>query len=144
MTQPVHAQAPIESPKDYPVELPIPRHSREIYPLTVPSLLELGLFREKFTMLIPHEAQKKIFLSSTNEAGHRDEYFLAGLYSKDRAHNISRLIEERDRFWTVYFGTFTTVKEAPSDDTQVINYELILDLGTFCSYGRLTNDLLSK
>lgn len=89
---------------------------------------------QKFTMLVPAEAQESIFGGKVFFTGSGGQFSL-----RDAANP-----ENLKKLWATYLSHFTTYKESQSTDPQIINYEVELDLKPFCSYGRAIDDLVSK
>jgi hypothetical protein len=82
-------------------------------------------------MLIPEPEQRRLWGSRT--------YFTTG-----SGFNLSAAVRERDRLWERYLQTFTSRKEAQSANPRLVDYEVSLDLGLFCAYGRAVADLTAR
>ena len=102
-----------------------------LYPLYPVIPFETEFLPRHFTMLIPEATQNDLFEKRT--------YFL----KDDGSFNLSAAISERDRLWEAFINGQTSLKESQTDDPQVIDFEVELNLDIFCSYGRLVSDLVT-
>jgi hypothetical protein len=57
---------------------------------------------------------------------------------------ISNLLNDSQHLWRQYFDHMTSVKEANTDNPQIVRFEATLDLAPFCSFARPVADLVSK
>lgn len=56
---------------------------------------------------------------------------------------ISLALKYRTLLWRSFFEHFTRVKEAPSNDPEVVRFEVSLDLSYYCRYRRRVQDLVT-
>ena len=82
-------------------------------------------------MLIPEATQQQLFKQKT--------YFL----KEDGSFNLSDAIHNRKKIWDDYIAAQTSLKESQTDDPQIIDFEVELNLTAFCSYGRFVGDLVT-
>lgn len=101
------------------------------YPLDFGFFGDLATLKSSFTMIVPRAKQEELFHRSF---GYGDGGELVP----------SRLIEESKSLWQEYVKTFTTLKEAPSSDPSVLNFEVSLDLGLFCKTAKPLSAFSSK
>lgn len=66
------------------------------------------------------------------------------LFGNEESENISNLIQYSPAIWSAYFSIFTQMAEVQSQDPQIINYEVVLDLNLFCRSAQKTSTLVSK
>jgi hypothetical protein len=102
-----------------------------LYPMYPVIPFETEFFPRYFTMLIPESTQEQLFGRRT--------YFL----KNDGAFNLSDAIGERDKLWAAFINAQTSLKESQTDDPQIIDFEIELNLDLFCSYGRMISDLVT-
>lgn len=104
---------------------------KALYPLYPTLPFETEFFSMHFTMLIPAATQQQIFGNSS--------YFL----KEDGSFDFTSAINNRERLWQDYIVAQTSLKESQSDDPQIIDFEVELNLSAFCAYGRLVSDLVT-
>lgn len=112
----------------------------EIFPIMRGFPLEPNLFSGYFTMLIPSEVQNKIWNKSNTRRYWRTNYFIKW----DGSYDLEEAINSRRQIFNQYIERFTTVKEAQSEDPQIIDFHVTLDLQVFCQYAKPVEDLVSK
>lgn len=105
---------------------------RAVFPLREASLGDAGVLKEFFTLAVPPAIQQREFGAER-----------VGL-NPDGGFNLSALVRERDQIWDVYFRRYTRLREAVNEDPRVIDFEVSLDLGLFCRYGRAAGDLVTR
>lgn len=116
-------------------------------------LIELAALRRGYTMLITHPAREEKWMEHvsnqndicTSEKWSNGSYkFLSDNWSIDNSTlSPSDALVKKDSIWKRYLLSNSTIKEAVSNDAQVVNYEINLDLNGLCTYGRHVDDLLS-
>lgn len=104
---------------------------QKIYPVYPTLPFEVLFFQKYFTMLIPAETQQQLFQGNT--------FFLRD----DGSFDLGKATQRRAAVWEAYVGTQTSLKEAQSDDPQIVDFQVKLDLNLFCRYGRVVSDLLT-
>lgn len=104
---------------------------QQIYPVYPALPFEIIFLQKYFTMLIPKETQQQMFGD--------DEFFL----HKDGSFDLGAATQRRASIWNAYVASQTSLKEAQTDDPQIIDFQVKLDLNLFCRYGRIVSDLLT-
>ncbi|MBM4253386.1 MAG: hypothetical protein FJ146_15565 [Deltaproteobacteria bacterium] len=105
---------------------------KALFPLYPVIPFETMYFPRYFTMLIPEATQQQLF--------DRQSYFLRD----DGSFNLSAAIQDRYKLWDDYIVAQTSLKESQTDDPQIIDFEVDLNLSAFCNYGRLIDDLVTN
>lgn len=108
-----------------------------VYPVTIIKSEELSELVENYTMLIPYNVQKSIWKEAITP---KRNFFL----KEDGGFDLSEAVNHNDFLWQMYINAMTSVKEAQTSDPQIIDYHVSLDLGTFCQYKQLLEDLVVK
>lgn len=126
-------QSPIYGGIDvvFPKRLFRDEDGKAIYPLYPALPFETEFFPMHFTMLIPDTTQQQIF------GGNR--YFL----KSDGSFDFTSAISNRERLWQDFVVAQTSLKESQTDDPQIVDFEIELNLSAFCAYGRLISDLVT-
>jgi hypothetical protein len=58
--------------------------------------------------------------------------------------DISSALKFRKQLWRVFVEEFSTVKEAPSENPDVLRFQVTLDLSYFCRFRQRVSDLLTS
>ena len=134
------------------------------YPNHYFSLTELKMLKEAFTIIEPIELQQKKYIDplpqscnglenyipenrESTESYPQDTFrnFLGyDRLNKDLPIDIADAIRFKKEIWERYLIYNSTVKESPTNDPQIKNIEVSLDLNDFCKYGRKVSDLQSR
>lgn len=102
------------------------------YPLYSALPFEVGFFRKYFTMLIPEETQRQLFNGRS-------------LFIRDGgSFDLGQAVEHREQLWNAYVESQTSLKEAQTDDPQIVDFQVKLEMDLFCRYGRVVSDLLTN
>jgi hypothetical protein len=115
-----------------------------IHPLTPVLPLESHVFVSVYTMLIPGDVQNKIFAKYLREDSTFKLPSNGAFIKDDGTFDISSAVRSRDSLWELYIKAMTSVKEAQTDDPQIILYQVSLDLNPFCAYGRPIKDMITN
>lgn len=110
-----------------------PEALRAVFPLRRVGLGDAAVLKRLFTLAVPRETLERELGAQAApgvEAG-GDLPF-------------STLVRRRAEIWDAYFLRHTRVREAMNEDARVIDYEVSLDLGLFCRYGRPVKDLVTR
>ena len=102
-----------------------------IYPLYQAIPFEIAYFQRHFTMLIPPETQRQAF-------GHAN-FFVRS----DGTFDLGMAVSHRADLWDAYVASQASLKEAQTDDPQIIDFQTDLNLKLFCAYGRPVADLVT-
>ena len=92
----------------------------------------LGVWRQNFVVMIPCSEQKKYF-------GQRD-----AVGCQDGHLSISQSVTDSQSMWKLYFDHLVSIKEAVTNNPQIIRFEATLDLKPFCAYARPVMDLVTQ
>jgi hypothetical protein len=102
------------------------------YPIYTALPFEVIFFRKYFTMLIPDETQRQLFNGRS-------------LFIRDDGtFDLGQAVERRELLWNAYVESQTSLKEAQTDDPQVVDFQVKLEMDLFCRYGRVVSDLLTN
>lgn len=116
---------------------------------------ELNLLTSDYTMLEPEAFQHERYSGNSecrNGTTGPDSIYEDGPYAEGEAiavkdngeASISQAIEFKRNIWERYLIRHTNIKKAVSNDPQITNYDLALDLSDFCRYGRSIESLTSR
>jgi hypothetical protein len=101
------------------------------YPIYSALPFEVVFFRKYFTMLIPEETQHQLLNGRS-------------LFIRDGgSFDLGQAVERREQLWNAYVESQTSLKEAQTDDPQVVDFQVKLEMDLFCRYGRAVSDLLT-
>jgi len=116
-------------------------------------LSELTTLRRGYTILLTSPIEEGTWMDYVNlqsdicspEKWTNGSYrYLAQGWSIDGGTlSPSDALSKKDLIWKRYLVANSSIKEAVSNDSQIVNYEVSVDLNGFCKFGRHTDDLLS-
>ena len=126
-------EPPVISAMDviFPKRPMIDENGKKIFPVYPALPFEMIFLQTKFTMLIPRETQQQLF--------NGEEFFLR----EDGSFDLGAATQRRSSVWKAYIASQTSLKEAQTDDPQIVDFQVKLDLNLFCRYGRVVTDLLT-
>lgn len=104
---------------------------QKIYPLYQAVPFEVAYFQRHFTMLVPPETQRQAF--------GRADFFVR----RDGTFDLATAVAHREDIWDAYIASQTSLKEAQTDDPQIIDFQMDLNLKLFCTYGRPVAELVT-
>ncbi len=108
-----------------------------VYPMQVSYSKELSYIVNNFTFVLSREViEKELNINNKLVTQHLGLDFYTEKFRPQTA------IKGKDFIFEQYFKQFTSLKEAPQENG-VVEYQVSLDLGLFCSHGISLGDLLS-
>jgi hypothetical protein len=116
---------------------PLPLETKFL-PLFRRTIREIDLLRTYYVPLMSAEVQKKVFRPGTFQG--RTEIAV----KSDGSPSIAEALKAREALWIKYIQGQTTVKESVTDDGNVFNFEVSLELNNFCAFGRAVGDLTAQ
>jgi hypothetical protein len=120
------------------------RHSAELtFPIKTAIPLEVPIFANHFSFLTPNWQWYKA-ADAVGLDGSRFSWIDRRIRKNTEDFDFGFVVNERFDLWASYIKIFTQVKEAQTEDPQVIDFEVSLDLNMFCAYGRHTSEFVTK
>lgn len=115
--------------------------------------VELSALRQGYAVLFADSVAEEKWMDYTDQNGicYSDFHAKNGAYrnlasdfgADGATLSPAEALGKHEANWKRYILANQTIKEAPSTDTKIVNYEVSLDLNKFCKFGRPIDDLLS-
>ena len=110
-----------------------PSGTQVVQPLKDARQFELSFLARNYALILPAEVQTQLFGRP-----------LYGLDDRSNENIIEKALNDSSKTWAHYVAAASTIKESPTSDPQIYNFQIELQLDTFCKYGRAKTDLLSQ